>query len=239
MTWASEPYSRLYWEIAVRDFADLDVEVHPKGLIYLPHERLRHRLNAAFGAGFYKFVPLGDPKLGENECIWRFRLSFRDGTEAEAFGHATYIKNKPSYSYGDALETCSSDAFARCCKAVGIGLQVWNRDYQIYFMRTYAVEVQSTKTGQSQWRRRDRPPIPYERRSRDQPEPDYVPRETLDQENRKHFDSLAPPKREPLAKPKPQPLSREEATWQPDDDEQLRRLYEMADDVLATEGSGE
>src|SRR5258707_5409199 len=81
------------WARAAETFDDGEVEIHPRGLIYLPHERLRVRLNEAFGAGWYKFVPVGDPVLGGYEVIWRYRLAFRDGSEAEAAGHASFIKN--------------------------------------------------------------------------------------------------------------------------------------------------
>lgn len=231
-----------------------DVEVHPRGLIYLPHERLRDRLNAAFGAGFYKFLPVGDPMMGASEVIWRFRLSFRDGTEAEAVGHAKYIKNNPSYSYGDALETCNSDALARCCKSCGIGLQVWNRDYQINFMQKYSVRVAMLDGGKDQYRRKDRPPLNNERQSERQQGPDYVPRETLDQANRAHFDSLKPDPEMPSSRARPEQdtypykplvarpaatpqvlqrtIRREEATWDPEDDEQLRRLHEIEEEVF-------
>lgn len=220
------------WGRAVLPFADADVEVHPKGLIFLPHERLRVRLNTAFGAGFYKFLPVGDPVVGGREVIWRFRLSFRDGSEAEAVGHAEFIKNNPDYSYGDVLETCSSDAFTRCCKSCGIGLQVWNRDYQIMYMQRYAVRVKSTKTGKWQWRRKDRPAIPYERLSRDQAEPDYVPRESLDQENRKHLESINPSPAAQRFDKQLRAVSKEEEFYDPDDDEQLRRLHEMEESLF-------
>jgi hypothetical protein len=245
---------------AAEAFDDTEVEIHPKGLIYLPHERLRNRLNEAFGAGWYRFLPVGEPLLGAMEVLWRYRLEFRDGTAAEAPGHAKYIKNNADYSYGDALETAKSDAFVRCCKDVGIGLQCWNRDYQIYFMQQYGVRMQSTKDNKWYWRRKDRPPIAYERQSRDQSEPDYVSRETLDQANRQHFDSLKPDPELPSNRVKPQqrpynvdrdfiatrpPLdtqlrtgSREETTWEPETDEQLRRLHELEEAVFSDDAKG-
>ncbi len=174
------------------DFEDKEVEIHPKGLIYLPHERLRARLNEAFGAGWYRFLPAGKPAQMGQEIIRSYRLEFRDGTAGEAVGHAKFIPNNIDYSYGDVMETVASDALARCCKAVGIGLQCWNRDYQIYFMQKYGQRVQSTKENKWHWRRKDRPPIPYEKVNDRQPGPDYERKRDFADDAKDHMLSMKP-----------------------------------------------
>lgn len=107
-----------------------------------------------------------------------------------AAGHARYIKNNPDYSYGDALETCNSDALTRCCKSVGIGLQTWNKDYQIEFIQHYGVRVQSTKDSKWYWRRKDRPPIPYERQSDRQTGPDYERKQDFYDDAKAHWSDM-------------------------------------------------
>lgn len=223
------------WDKATCAFPDEDVEIRPDGLIYLPHERLRNRLNEAFGAGWYRFLPAAKSVVLNGEILWLYQLSFRDGTESQGVGHARYHENNQNASYGDALETAKSDAFTRCCKDLGIGLQVWNRDYQIGWIRTYAIQVPMLAGNKTQWRRKDRPPLPGERLSERQQGPDYVPRETLDQANRSHFDSLNPSPAAQRFDKQLKAVSREEATWEPEDDEQLRRLHELEEAAFSDE----
>lgn len=217
-------------------FIDQDVEIHPKGLIYLPHERLRNRLNDAFGAGWYRFIPVGDPVVGSLEVLWRYRLEFRDGTWSEAPGHAKYIKNNPDYSYGDALETAKSDAFARCCKDVGIGLQCWNRDYQIEYMQRYAVRVQSTKDNKWYWRRKDRPPIPYEKVNDRQPGPDYERKRDYSDDAKDHMLSMRPKRGSAWDDSSMDSLTKDEHFAPESDPDDARRLHEMEEAVFASDG---
>lgn len=167
--------------------------MRPDGLIYLPHDRLRARLNAVFGPGFWRMVALSEPKADQREVIQRWKMETRDGWSDSTTGHALYYADSKTASYGDACETAKSDAFTRLCKSMGVGLQCWNRDYQIGWSNAYAVQVPMLDGKGMQWRRRDRPPLRGERISDRQAGPDYERKPDYDDQAKEHLKAIAAP----------------------------------------------
>lgn len=109
-------------------------------LVYIEHAYLRQRLNQVLGVG--AAVPIKRRDWGEE-----FEY-FKDGKRAkavriyadvvllvrgcvvgEAVGEAIYYPNNAKSNFGDALESARSNAFRRCCKDFGVGLQAWMKGW--------------------------------------------------------------------------------------------------------------
>lgn len=185
-----QPLTSKQRELLTSDPTDAEIDVLPTGELYVPHQHIRARLNAAIGAGMWRMVELGDPVLGGTEVIWRWRLEFANGWSASTVGHAKYNKDNPRGSYGDALETCKSDALVRAVKDLGFGTVLLNRQWKEGWRSQHCRLVYRVQTNSLHWRRNDT--IPWEDESNpDQDDKGYLmKRIAFAEEIKTHWASL-------------------------------------------------
>jgi hypothetical protein len=109
-------------------------------LIYIEHAYLRQRLNKVLGVG--AAVPIRRREWAEDFSYFSsgktvtgtriyadMCIVVRGCLVGEAVGAGTYYKNNAKATYDDALESAMSNAFRRCCKQFGVGLQAWMKGW--------------------------------------------------------------------------------------------------------------
>lgn len=109
-------------------------------LLYLEHAYLRRRLNDVLGIG--AATPIRRREWAEEFTYFKDRqekkgvrvyvdliLLVRGCVVGEAIGDAVYYPDNAKQNYSDALESAKSNAFRRCCKEFGVGLQPWTKGY--------------------------------------------------------------------------------------------------------------
>lgn len=109
---------------------DEDISIRPDGLIYLSWIEYQKRLDAVFGTK-WALVPNGMPTFEResNLILWGFTL-ICDGKFVDfAIGQQEYKPTNRMMTYGDAMEGAKSNALMRCCKRLGIGLELWDREF--------------------------------------------------------------------------------------------------------------
>lgn len=107
-------------------------------LIYIEHFALRNRMDEAIGMGKwalirtepYKAEPFKTAK-GTDACrvYATCALLVHGCMVSEATGDGTYYLNNDSGNYGDAAEAAMTQAFRRCAKQFGVGLQAWSKTW--------------------------------------------------------------------------------------------------------------
>lgn len=111
-----------------------------KNLLYLSHVYLRQRLNKVLGVG--AVVPIRRREWSEEFTYQKdgrtkqaarvyvdLVLIVRGCVVGEAIGDAIFYKDNMQDSYSDTLEKAKSNAFRRCCKEFGVGLQPWMKGF--------------------------------------------------------------------------------------------------------------
>lgn len=110
-------------------------------LIYIEHAYLRQRLNKVLGVG--AAVPIRRREWSEEfTYVDKYKkqqtgvriyvdlvLLVRGCVVGEAIGDSVYYLNNAKTNYSDALESAKSNAFRRCAKEFGIGLQAWMKGW--------------------------------------------------------------------------------------------------------------
>lgn len=140
-----------------------DIEIKPTGEIYLSHVRYRKMLNDAFGMGNWSLRPLGGfVKTGSVVCR-EYALYIKGKYAASAIGEQNYIESNAQMTWSDACEATKSNVIMRCCKDMGIGLEMWDRKFVEKFKKEYCVSVwRKGKPGQTikpQWRLKESEPF--------------------------------------------------------------------------------
>lgn len=119
-----------------------EVHIRPDGFVYLPWWWYAKKLNRAFGFGKWGMLPSKDPvvmSVGNNKLIvWLHWLIVNGVAIAQSGGEMTYNPDNFSMSYGDALEGAKSNSLARCCKMLGMTLQLWDIEWVDEWKRQYA-----------------------------------------------------------------------------------------------------
>lgn len=139
------------------------VDILPSGEAYIGHPYLAERLNDVFGAGQWFLLPQGEPfkgAEGKDLLCQRYTLVARGAAVAQAIGEMEYQPSNDRMTYGDVMEGIYSNALKRCCKRIGIGLQVWKRRHNDQFTREHCIKVfRKGKDGKTraEWRRKDAP----------------------------------------------------------------------------------
>ena len=115
------------------------IQIRPDGLVYLSWIEYQSRLDEAFGSA-WSLVPQGMPKYDRNTnlILWGFYLIIKGKFVDFAIGQNEYIDTNRTMTYGDAIEGAKSNALMRCCKRLGIGLELWDRDYVEKWKEKYA-----------------------------------------------------------------------------------------------------
>lgn len=137
-----------------------------KPILYIPHEFYRARLREAVGFGsygekvlkFWKEPGEIDEKTGELKSetlyVW-LALYIRGSLISSAIGSHTYSLKNKRMDYSDSFEAASSNAFVRCCKHAGLGLEPWDPRFCEEFVTQHCIQVTvKTSRGEMQvrWR---------------------------------------------------------------------------------------
>lgn len=131
---------------------DHDVFIKPDGLIYLSWMKYSERLNKAFGGTSWTMIPEGTPKImgQKNLIIWSFHFVIKGVYCGFAIGEQQYFDNG-RMSYGEACEGAKSNALMRLCKNIGIGLELWDKNFIDRWVKTYAESYQD-RDGKTKWK---------------------------------------------------------------------------------------
>lgn len=161
--------SRGELKIISRNVNQPDVRVLPdSGLAYLPHLYYTRWLNEAFGPTGWGIAPAAkamkiDQAPGRVLLIIPHILYIRGVAVAWANGAAEYYEKNKRQTYDDVLESCVAYSLRRCCKRLGMALELWDKRWLAKFLAIDCVKVQ-TSDG-PKWRRKDDAPFDNERQA--------------------------------------------------------------------------
>lgn len=148
-------------KVISRKVTRADVHVLPdSGLAYLPHLFYTRWLNEAFGPTGWAIAPASRPMKQENLIIVPHILYIHRTAVAWANGAAEYFEKNKRQTYDDVLEATTAYALRRCCKRIGMALELWDKRWLREFQAKDCIQVQTTKG--LAWRRRDDPPFDNE-----------------------------------------------------------------------------
>jgi hypothetical protein len=120
-----------------------DVAIKDSGEIYLPHIVYTRWFNRAFGRTGWSLVPVGKPTKATPEgkatqVIIPYVLHVHRQPVAFALGEQEYYEDNRKQTYGDALESTVASALRRCAKRLGVGLELWDREWVRGFLAEHA-----------------------------------------------------------------------------------------------------
>jgi len=157
-----EAFQREVADILLAPIDEMDIEIKPDGLIYLPEIKYRRILNKAFGPGAWGLAPRTETNVGPKIVSREYALVCQGRLVAIARGENEYFD--PS-GIPTATEGCKSNALMRCCKDLGIASELWDPRFIREFKTKYCVEVfgenLTTKKKRKLWRRKDQPKFEY------------------------------------------------------------------------------
>lgn len=141
--------------------SDDEVEIREDGLVYLSWTFYASRLRKAFGLR-WSLLPAGEIVRTKNSdgkpVLYQGYYLFIDGKFITyVVGEHTEQRTGSTMSYGETVESAYSNALMRCCKHLGIGLEMWNPAYVERWKKQYTVaEMTTTKSGYKRmiWRRK-------------------------------------------------------------------------------------
>lgn len=122
-----------------------------ENLIYIEHASLRDRFNEVLGLGQWTILRTR-PHWAEEYQVWDKNkncykpavrvyadcaLLIRGCLVAEGIGDMTYHPDNPAMNFGDAAEGAQTQAFRRCAKNFGVGIQAWKKDWCEAWMRKH------------------------------------------------------------------------------------------------------
>lgn len=126
-----------------------DIRVKPTGAAYLPHQVYTRWMHRAFGRTGWAIVPCSKPTIsgdkGRKTVNQPYILHIHGRPVAYAMGEHEYWENNAEQTLGDALESTVASALRRCMKRLGVGLELWDRQYLDEFMARFAVKVRVEK----------------------------------------------------------------------------------------------
>lgn len=152
--------------------ADDEIDVKPDsfGAVYMSHAGYRKRLNAAFGPAGWALRRLSDIVANEStEALYQEWALYAEGRFiASAVGEHSFSSDM---SYGDASESIKSNALMRCCKDLGMAMDLWDRRFADAWRNRMCVKVLVKRGDRTKpaWRRLDSPPIYGESIANDSP----------------------------------------------------------------------
>lgn len=149
------------------------VRVKPNGAVYLPHSDYTAWMNRAFGRLGWAIVPVGTAREvvegKKRQVVVPYVLHIHGKKVAFAMGEQDYWAGNADQSYGDAAEGTVASALRRCLKRIGVGAELWDRQWGHQFLEANAVavkvakrDVQGNQSVKTQWRLKADPPLPNE-----------------------------------------------------------------------------
>jgi hypothetical protein len=107
-------------------------------------------------------------------------------------GGAQYYASNNQGSYDNSVEAAKSDCLVRCCKALPMFRECWDKDYCDYWKATYAavVAMPNTKAGKG-WKKHGSMMRNFDTRPDRAPESEYTKPPSLIKEQQAHLDAIA------------------------------------------------
>jgi hypothetical protein len=143
--------SRAEEKVLNEDVKPIDVMVRRDGAVYLPHVVYTRWLNRAFGRMGWSITPVGDAVITEESTRVPYVLRVHGKPVAHAIGEQD---EQDDMTAGDTEEATVASALRRCCKRIGMGLELWDRRWVEQFLARYALRVWVKVRGQKDtaWR---------------------------------------------------------------------------------------
>lgn len=145
------------------------VLVKPNGAPYLPHAEYTRWMNRALGRGAWSLVPVGQSAIAQGTVVVPYVLFIHGKPAAFAMGEQEFFEGNKNQTYGDALESTVASALRRCTKHLGVGLELWDKEWltRWLFENTIAVKVSErqrdgSRKNVTRRRRKIDPPLPWE-----------------------------------------------------------------------------
>ena len=157
--------ARILWRARVKD--------GPPEIPYLPWSEYTRWFNRAFGRTGWTLVPIGKASMtpgakdGQQTITCPYVLYIHGKPVAFAQGEQEYFPANKQQTYGDALESTVGNAIRRVAKRIGVGLEMWDRDFIARLPRpgNYAPPPQEAAPRTYQAPRDDAPPAGHHRAS--------------------------------------------------------------------------
>jgi len=185
-----EPFSNKVTSVLCEPIDDALVDIRPDGLIYVSHLHYRNRLDRAFGVGGWALVPLAVPRVQEGRVLYYGFLKAHGRFVADAVGGQSEERQYSKMAYDDAVEGAKSDCLVRCCKALPLFRECWDKEYADYWKSLYADEVaMPTKRGKG-WKKNGTAMRNFDTRPGRLSQGEYSRPPSLDKENQAHIDSI-------------------------------------------------
>ena len=132
-----------------------DIEIRPDGLIYAPWMEYATRLREMFGMK-WALIPQGLPETMGNFIYWGHWLVIDGKIASYAIGEQAYHPSNRTMSYSDACEGAVSNALMRCCKRIGITLELWKPSFIREWKEKYA-DTYVDHNGKTKWKLKTQP----------------------------------------------------------------------------------
>ncbi|KAL4076382.1 mitochondrial genome maintenance MGM101, partial [Scleroderma citrinum] len=159
---STQSFSREIADVLLAPIDEMDIEVKPDGLLYLPEIKYRRILNKAFGPGGWGLAPRTETNVGPRVVSREYALVCLGRLVAIARGEQEYFD--PA-GIPTATEACKSNALMRCCKDLGVASELWDPRFIRGFKDKHCVEVWgehvTTRKKKKLWRRKDQPKLDY------------------------------------------------------------------------------
>lgn len=152
-----------------------DVLIKPTGQPYLPHRCYTLWFNRAFGRLGWALVPRSKPvkvampdkdgnDKGRHLVMVPYELFVHGQPVSFAWGEHEYHESNAEQTYGDVVESTVANALRRCAKHIGVGLELWDRDWLARWRAANCIQVKvrSYNKTYDRWRRKIDEPLPYE-----------------------------------------------------------------------------
>jgi len=154
-----------------------DMRVKPTGAVYLPHPAYTRWLNRAFGRTGWALREISLPLVSNGTVVVPYMLFVHGKPVAKAWGEQEYFENNKEQSYGDALESTHASALRRCCKHLGLALELWDKSFNDQFLEEHCVQLWKEGEKRPQYRRRLDVPFWWEKKQQRREEPQEQRRE--------------------------------------------------------------
>lgn len=143
-----------------------DVRMKPTGQPYVSHPTYTKWFNDAFGRMGWTLVPKSKPARDGNMIMIPYILYIHGQPAAFAWGEHEYYEANKEQSYGDVIESTYASGLRRCAKRLGVGLELWDREWLDAYIAAHCVRVavivkdrgSREKTKKYVWRRKVDPP---------------------------------------------------------------------------------
>jgi len=186
-----EPFPPDVQRVLCEPIDDSLVDIRPDGLIYVPHAHYRDRLDRAFGIGGWALVPLAAPRIQDNRVLYYGFLKARGQYVADAVGGAQYYPSNRQGSYDNSVEAAKSDCLVRCCKALPMFRECWDKEYAEQWVAQNAEQVASGQHGgQRVWKKKRAAMRNFDTRPGRLAESEYRRPPRIDEENQAHLDAI-------------------------------------------------